>query len=132
MDIAERMRRGEHLFQQMLGEDRTAQTRQTWERLSPDFEKYVVEFVAGEIWSRPNLDLKTRSLVTLATLAGLGRTHALELNLRMALRNGASKQEVIESLLQIAPYAGFPAVWDALVMADRVFREDSSVSEDGS
>ena len=93
------------------------ETREAWRKISPEFEAYVVEFLAGEIWSRPHLDLQTRSLVTIATLAGLGRPLALELNIRMAIRNGATRQDITETLLQIAPYAGFPAVWDALARA---------------
>ena len=123
MDTAKE--RGEKLWQVMLGPERVAQTREIWRSISPDFEKYVVDFVGGEIWSRPNLDLRTRSLVTIASLAALGRPLALELNIRMALGNGATKQEIIETLLQIAPYAGFPACWEGLALASKVFKEKS-------
>ena len=50
----------------------------------------------------------------------------------MALGNGASRQEIIETLLQIAPYAGFPAVWDALAMADKIFHEEGPSTESGA
>lgn len=130
MDIEERVRRGEELLRKMLGDERSETTREAWRNIAPDFEAYVVEFLAGEIWSRPHLDLRTRSLVTVATLAALGRPLALELNIRFALRNGATRQDITETLLQIAPYAGFPAVWDALATTDRVIREDAS--SDGS
>jgi 4-carboxymuconolactone decarboxylase len=57
----------------------------------------------------------------------LGRSQGLELNIRMALKNGATREEIIETLLQIAPYAGFPAAWDGLQIAERVFEnEDAS------
>jgi 4-carboxymuconolactone decarboxylase len=91
--------------------------------MSPDFERYVIEFLAGEIWSRPQLDRRTKSLVTIAALAALGRPQGLELNIRMALANGATRQEIIETLLHIAPYAGFPAAWEGLTVARRVFGE---------
>ena len=84
--------------------------------------------VAGEVWSRPGLDRRTKSLVTIATLAALGRTLALELNIRMALSNGATRQEVSETLLHIAAYAGFPASWEGLALARKVFRELDSGS----
>jgi 4-carboxymuconolactone decarboxylase len=74
------------------------------------------------IWSRPQLDRRTKSLATIATLAALGRPLALELNVRMALNNGATKEEIVETLLHIAPYAGFPACWEGLKVAQRVFR----------
>jgi len=107
----------------MLGPEQAEQVRQTWRQSCPDFEEYVVEFLAGEIWSRPGLDLRTRSLTTIAALAALGRSLGLELNIRMALNNGATRPEIVETLLHIAPYAGFPAAWEGLALAQRIFRE---------
>ena len=123
MSLAERKERGQQLLQQMLGPERAERTRQSWREICPDFEEYVIEFLAGEIWSRTQLDRPTKSLVTIAALAALGRPLALELNMRMALNNGATRQEIVETLLQIAPYAGFPACWEGLTAAQRVFRE---------
>jgi 4-carboxymuconolactone decarboxylase len=128
MDLNDRKERGLRLLDEMLGPDRAAQTRARWRQISPDFESYVVEFLAGEIWSRPNLDLRTKSLVTIATLAATGRPLGLELNIRMALNNGATKQEIVETLLQVAPYAGFPACWEALQIADSIFHEGGKPS----
>ncbi|HJY85626.1 MAG TPA: carboxymuconolactone decarboxylase family protein [Candidatus Acidoferrales bacterium] len=113
--------RGARLLQKMLGPREARRVRAAWRRLAPDFERYVITFLSGEIWSRPGLDRRTRSLCTISVLTALGRTNGLELNIRMALRNGATRPEIIEALLHIAPYAGFPAVWDALVLAGRVF-----------
>jgi 4-carboxymuconolactone decarboxylase len=123
LDPSTRMARGLELLKEMLGTERAERTRQSWREICPDFEAYVVEFLSGEIWSRPQLVRRTKSLVTIATLAAMGRTLGLELNIRMALNNGATQQEVIETLLQIAPYAGFPACWEGLALAHRVFRE---------
>ncbi len=122
MDPADRKERGEKLWQQMLGPERAEQTRAHWRSISPEFDKYVCEFVGGEIWSRPQLDLRTKSLTTIAALAALGRPLALELNIRMALKNGASRQDIVETLLQVAPYAGFPACWEGLALAQKVFQ----------
>ena len=94
-----------------MGAEHAGNIRHAWRQISPDLEKYIVEFLAGEIWSRKGLDLRTKSLVTVAALAVQGRTLGLELNIRMALRNGATRQDVVETLLHIAPYAGFPAAW---------------------
>lgn len=120
----DRRKRGEELIARMMGTETARSVRDGWKSISPDFERFVVEFLSGEVWSRPGLDLKTRSLVTLATLAAMGRSRGLELNLRMALNNGATREEIVETLLQIAPYAGFPACWEALVLLDKVCRED--------
>ena len=124
MDIEERTQRGAELLDRMLGAEQAKQTREAWRGISPDFEGYVVEFLAGEIWSREKLDLRTKSLVTIAAVAAMGRTMALELNIRMALNNGATQQDVVETILHIAPYAGFPAAWEGLVIAANVFREE--------
>ncbi|MCI0460433.1 MAG: carboxymuconolactone decarboxylase family protein [Gemmataceae bacterium] len=123
MSTTQRKKRGAQLLQQMLGPEQATQVRAAWKRICPDFENYVIEFLAGEIWSRPQLDLRTRSLVTIAALAATGRPLGLELNIRMALNNGASRQEVIETLLHIAPYAGFPACWEGLALAHKIFSE---------
>jgi 4-carboxymuconolactone decarboxylase len=123
MDQTDRKERGAKLLQQMLGPEQARRTRQVWREICPDFEEYVIEFLSGEIWSRPQLDRRAKSLVTIAALAALGRSLGLELNIRMALNNGATRQEIVETLLHIAPYAGFPACWEGLALADKVFRE---------
>ncbi len=129
MDITERTERGAQLLQQMLGPEQAERVRAGWREMCPEFEAYVTEFLAGEIWSRPGLDLRTRSLVTMATLVALGRGRALELNVRLALNNGATKREIVETLLQIAPYAGFPAAWEGLATAQKVFQEGEGEGE---
>jgi len=123
MDLIGRVERGGKLLRAMLGPERAERTRQAWREICPDFEAYVIEFLSGEVWSRPGLDLRTKSLVTVATLAAMGRPLGLELNLRMALNNGATRQDLVETLLQIAPYAGFPACWEGLELAQKVLRE---------
>jgi 4-carboxymuconolactone decarboxylase len=127
MQSPDRKERGLKLLHQMLGPEQAEQTRLAWRQICPDFEEYVLEMLAGEIWSRPGLDLRTRSLVTVAVLAAMGRTLGLELNLRMALRNGATQQEIVETLLHIAPYGGFPACWEGLALAHKVFRASEEV-----
>lgn len=115
--------RGLAMLEQMLGPGRAKEVREKWAALAPDFERYVIEFLSGEVWSRPGLERRVKSLCTITALAALGRTQGLELNIRMALNNGATREDIVEALLHIAPYAGFPASWEALVIADRVFNE---------
>jgi len=74
-----------------------------WRELSPDFERYVTEFLCGDVWSRDGLELHVKSLCTIAVLAALGRTQGLELNIRMALGNGATPADIKDVFLQIAP-----------------------------
>jgi 4-carboxymuconolactone decarboxylase len=97
-----------------------------WKELHPDLAQLIVGFVAGEIWARPNLDLKSRSLCTIAAMTALGRPSALELNVRMALNNGATREEICEVILHMAAYAGFPAAWEGLIAANKVFAETKS------
>jgi len=113
--------KGIETLRQLLGDDRAIEIRAAWAKLSPDFAHFVTNFLAGEIWSRPQLDRKTRSLVTVAALTALGRPNGLRLNIEMALNNGATKEEILETVLQMAPYAGFPACWEGLVIANEVF-----------
>ena len=115
--------RGIEQFAKMVGEEHIDALRERFASLSPDFERYVMGFIGGEVWSRPNLDLRTRSLCSIAVLAALGRTNALELNVRMALLNGATRAEIVETFFQVAIYAGFAAAWDGLTKADSVFRK---------
>jgi 4-carboxymuconolactone decarboxylase len=115
--------RGFEQFKQMVGEDRIDALIERFGAVCPDFEKEVVSVVGGRIWTRPGIDLKTRSLCSIAALAALGRVNALKLNFEMALNNGATVEEIFEALFQVAVYAGFPAAWDALVMLEQVLDE---------
>ena len=113
----------------MVGRENIDALREKFQALSPDFERLVMGTIGGEVWNRPGLDRRTRSLCSIAVLAGLGRINALELNIRMALRNGASKEEIVETFFQVAVYAGFAAAWDGLTRADEVFRAIAAESE---
>ena len=119
----EAIQRGRALLDEMSG-GRGAEVEARWAALHPDLARLITGFVAGEIWSRPHLDRRTRSLVTIAAMTALGRPRALELNLRLALQNGATREEIVEVLFQMAAYAGFPACWEAMEAAARVFEEE--------
>lgn len=115
--------RGYAQFRQMVGEDRIDALLARFAAVCPDFEREVVSVVGGRVWARQGLDLKTRSLCSICTLAALGRVNALRLNFQMALHNGATAEEIFEALFQVAVYAGYPAMWDALVMLEEVLAE---------
>lgn len=120
--LEEQYQKGVEQFSKMIGTDEIDGLREKFRALSPDFERCVMGTVGGEIWSRPNLDLRTRSLCSIAVLAALGRVNALELNVKMALNNGATKAEIIEVFFQVAAYAGFAAAWDGLERVNEVFK----------
>jgi 4-carboxymuconolactone decarboxylase len=93
-------------------------------KLTDDFtgpmEELLTEFAWGSVWARPGLPRKTRSLINLAMLSVLNRPRELKAHLRGALRNGASREEIREVLLQVAVYCGFPAAIDAFRVAKEV------------
>jgi 4-carboxymuconolactone decarboxylase len=84
------------------------------QKLAPEFFALVAQFVFGMFWSRPNLDLRSRSLCTVAQLAALGKTDELRGHLMGARNLGISREELIEVLMQTACYAGVPAAVNAL------------------
>jgi 4-carboxymuconolactone decarboxylase len=86
-------------------------------------QELVTQYVWGEIWSRPGLDRRTRSIVNLGMLASLSRPHELELHVRGALRNGVTRDEIREIFLQVAVYCGMPAAIEAYRAARKVFAE---------
>ncbi|MEZ4618971.1 MAG: carboxymuconolactone decarboxylase family protein [Caldilineaceae bacterium] len=118
---ADHYQQGIAQFTQMVGEDRIDLLRARFREVSPDFEQAVLAIIGGQIWNRPYLDLRTRSLVSIATLAAQGRVNALALNIEMALNNGATEAEIVETFFQVAIYAGFAAAWDGLEKAKPIF-----------
>lgn len=116
--------RGYAQFAQMVGEENIEALTARFRAVCPDFETEVVSVVGGRIWTRGGIDLKTRSLCSICTLAALGRNNALKLNLQMAFRNGATVEEICEAIFQVAVYAGFAAAWDAMEKLDEVLNED--------
>ena len=96
-----------------------AEARQT--TFDADFQRFITEVAWGTLWARPNLDRRTRSLLTIALLAALGRTEELELHLRSSQNIGVAKDEIAEALLHVAVYAGIPAANAAFGAGRRVF-----------
>ncbi|MEL6061055.1 MULTISPECIES: carboxymuconolactone decarboxylase family protein [unclassified Methylobacterium] len=90
--------------------------------IAPDLGRYIVEFAYGDVFARPGLDLKTRELATVAALAAMGTAAPqLKVHMRAALRVGASRQEIVETVMQMIPYAGFPAALNAIGIARDAF-----------
>jgi 4-carboxymuconolactone decarboxylase len=98
--------------------------------LDPDLARYILEFPFGDIYNRPGLDLKSREIVTIAALIALGNaTSQLKVHIHGALNVGVSRQEIIEIIIQMAVYAGFPAALNAMRAAKEVFTEIDEKSE---
>ena len=86
-----------------------------------DFQEYITENVWGDIWSRPGLDRKTRSMLTIALMAALGRHEEFQLHIRATANTGVTREEVSEILLQVGAYAGVPTANSAYKLAADVY-----------
>lgn len=97
--------------------------------IAPDFARLLIEFPFGDIYSRPQLDLKSRELGVVAALTALGHAQPqLKVHVHGALNVGCTREEVVEMIMQMAVYAGFPAALNALFTAKAVFEERSAES----
>jgi 4-carboxymuconolactone decarboxylase len=93
--------------------------------IAPDLGRYIVEFAYGDIFARPGLDVKTREIATVAALAAMGTAQPqLKVHLQAALRVGATQKELVETIMQMIPYAGFPAALNAVAVARDVFADE--------
>lgn len=92
--------------------------------IAPDFARYLIEFPFGDIYSRPQLDLKSREIAVVAALTALGNAAPqLKVHIHGALNVGCSREEVVETIMQMAVYAGFPAALNGFFAAREVFAE---------
>jgi 4-carboxymuconolactone decarboxylase len=92
--------------------------------IAPDFARYLVEFPFGDIYARPGLDLKSREIAVVAALTALGNAGPqLKVHLAAALHVGCTREEILEVIMQMAVYAGFPAALNGLSAAKAVFAE---------
>lgn len=98
--------------------------------IAPDLARYVIEFPFGDIYSRPGLDLKSREIATVAALTAMGTAAPqLKVHIHGALNVGCTRQEVIEVIIQMAVYAGFPAALNGIFAAKEVFEERDAKGE---
>jgi 4-carboxymuconolactone decarboxylase len=110
----------------VLGADYVEASIKNADDFNRPLQELVTEYCWGAIWTREGLPRKTRSMLNIAMLATLNRPHELELHLRGALRNGCTKDEIKEILLQVAIYVGVPAAVDSFRTARKVFAEDAA------
>jgi len=92
--------------------------------IAPDFARYLLEFPFGDIYSRPGLDIRAREIATIAALTALANaTPQLKVHIAAGLDVGLSRDEIVETIMQMAVYAGFPAALNGLFAAKEVFRD---------
>lgn len=113
--MSERYMRGLEVAEQLAADKLDEFLTSRVAELAPDFARMTIEFALGDLYTRDNLDLRSREFVAISSLASLGDTGPhLRIHIRAALGLGVSKAEIIEILMQTAIYAGFPAALNAL------------------
>lgn len=121
--VSERYKQGWEKLKQVDGKA-GEQVIQSLKDIAPDMAKYTIEFPFGDIYARPGLDLKSREIATIAALTALGNaTPQLKVHIRAGLNVGLTKQEIIEVIMQMSVYAGFPSALNGIFAAKEVFEE---------
>lgn len=115
--------RGMQVRREVLGDDHVDAAVERTTGFTADFQDLITRYAWGEIWTRPGLDRKQRSCITLTALVALGRLEELEMHVRAALRNGLTADEIKEVLLHSAIYCGVPAANAAFAVAQRALAE---------
>jgi 4-carboxymuconolactone decarboxylase len=123
MDERERFEAGMKIRREVLSDAHVDATITKRNAFSEAFQDLITRYAWGEIWTRPGLPRQTRSLITVAMLVALNREEELRMHLRAALRNGATQEEIRETLLQSAIYCGVPAANSAFRIAQDIFSE---------
>jgi len=120
---SETYQRGLEMRRSVLGTDHVDRSLTQVSDFSRPMQELVTEYCWGVVWTRDGLERKTRSLLNLAMLTALNRTHELTAHIRGAINNGATVAELQETLLQTAIYVGVPAALESFRVADKVLRE---------
>jgi 4-carboxymuconolactone decarboxylase len=108
----------------VLGDDHVDRAVANTTEFTAAFQDLITRYAWGSVWTRPDLDRRTRSCITLAMLAALGHHDELAMHVPAALRNGVTEEEISEVLLQVAVYAGVPAANAAFTVARRVLDQE--------
>jgi 3-oxoadipate enol-lactonase/4-carboxymuconolactone decarboxylase len=114
---------GMRVRREVLGDDHVDRATDAATELTADFQRLITEYAWGSIWTRPGLDRRTRSLITITALVARGHHEELALHLRAALRNDVTVDEIRETLLQSAIYCGVPAANAAFRIAQEILEE---------
>ena len=115
---------GMKIRREVLGDEHVEAAIERTTEFTADFQDLITRYAWGEIWSRPGLDRKTRSCVTITALVALGHWEEFALHVRAGLRNGLTHEELEEVLLQSAIYCGVPAANRAFAIAQEVLAEE--------
>jgi 4-carboxymuconolactone decarboxylase len=119
----EMFEKGLAIRRQVLGTEFVDNAFATADDFNRPLQELVTQYCWGEVWGRPGLDRKTRSLINLAMLSALNRPHEIKVHVRGALANGLTKDDIREVFLVVAIYCGVPAAVDSFRIAKEVFKE---------
>lgn len=115
---------GMSVRREVLGDEHVDRALEKTTDFTAPFQEFITRYAWGGPWSRPGLDRRTRSAITLAVLTALGRENEIAMHVRAALRNGLTQAEIGEVLLHTAVYAGVPAANAAFAIAQRTLDEE--------
>ncbi|MEV6560409.1 4-carboxymuconolactone decarboxylase [Nocardia sp. NPDC051756] len=119
----ERAQQGDRVRREVLGDAHVDRAEAKTTEFTRPFQEYITEAVWGSIWTRPGLDRRTRSCITLAILTALGRHEEIAMHVRAAIGNGLTTEEIAEVLLHTGAYAGVPAANAAFAIGRQVLGE---------
>ena len=128
----DRFEEGMAMRKAILGEDHVARAEARKTEFDADFHRFITETAWGDIWTRPGLDAKTRSMLAIAILASLRCKDELRLHIRATQNTGVSPDELKEVLMQVAVYAGVPAANTAFAVAKEVYAKAEAGATGGS
>ncbi|MFD4819481.1 4-carboxymuconolactone decarboxylase [Peribacillus butanolivorans] len=126
----ERFKAGLEVRREVLGTDYVDNSINNANDFNMDLQKLVTEYCWGEVWTRPGISRKTRSIINIAMITALNRPHELKLHIQGAITNGVTKEEIKEVLLQTAIYCGVPAAIDSFRVAQEVFNITTDLNGD--
>lgn len=124
--------KGMKVRRQVLGDAYVDKASANIDDFNREFQRIVTQYCWGEVWTRSVLTNKQRSLNNLCMIAALNRAAEFELHVRGALRNGCTPEEIRDSLIQVAIYAGIPAGVEAFRIARKVLKEEGLLKEEGA
>jgi 4-carboxymuconolactone decarboxylase len=115
--------KGLEIRREVVGVDHVERSLASADDFTMPLQEYITRYAWGDVWRRPGLDRRARSILNIGMLTALNRPAELKLHLRGAVRNGVTRDEIRECLLQTAVYCGAPAALDAFRTASEVFAE---------
>ena len=116
--------KGMKVRREVLGDEHVDRAVAATTSFNEPFQDFITRYAWGEVWARPGLDRKTRSFITLAALIALRAENEIAMHVRAALRNGLTQEEISETILHTAIYAGLPAANGAYAIAKRVLEDE--------